>query len=163
MADVFELTLALDLHDPLSEEELAELHWHLGLGPKPEILRIVTAFPVAMEDEHGNVVVEDHPEPLLGCHGEEAFKTGGALVSALVRRQDSRSGAWALTSRQEIHPDDFERTGELLSWLATKAVDAHRCSDDGDVHLGWIRFCEEVQPKPLVVVGNGAVVWPNSF
>ncbi|MFI9237040.1 hypothetical protein [Streptomyces sp. NPDC053079] len=159
MADVFELTLTLDLLDPLSEEELAELRWHLGLGPKPEILRIVTTFPFVVEDEHGEPVVEDHPEPLLGCHGE-AFKVGGALVSALVPRQDTRRGAWALTSRQETHPDDFERTGELLSWLATKAVDAHRRSDNGDVHLGWIRFCEEVQPKPLVV-RDGVAVWPT--
>ncbi|MEV5375993.1 hypothetical protein AB0L26_08450 [Streptomyces nondiastaticus] len=159
MADIFELTLTLDLLDRFSEEELTELRWHLGLGPEPDTLRIVTNFPFVVEDEHGEPVVEDHPEPLLGRH-DEADKTGGVLMSALIRRQDTRGGAWALTSRQEIHPDDFERTGELLSWLAAKAVDAHRRFDDGDVHLGWIRFCEEIQPEPLVV-RDGAVVLPS--
>ncbi|MBO0655904.1 hypothetical protein J1792_24955 [Streptomyces triculaminicus] len=76
-----------------------------------------------------------------------------------MRRQDTRNGAWALTTRQEIHRDDFDRTGELLSWIATKAADAHRHFDGRDVHLGWIRFCEEVQPK-LLVVRDGAAVWP---
>ncbi|MDG5803852.1 hypothetical protein P9869_14475 [Streptomyces ossamyceticus] len=67
------------------------------------------------------VVLENHPEPLLGQQGE-AFKVDGALTSVLLRRQDTGSGTWALTSRQEIHPDDFERTGDLLSWLATMAA-----------------------------------------
>ncbi|ANP51654.1 hypothetical protein J2Z21_007239 [Streptomyces griseochromogenes] len=158
MADIFELMLTLDLHDAISEEELAELRWHLGLGPKPEILRIVTGFPLVVEDDHGEPVIQDHPEPLLGCDGE-ASKVGGALVSVLLPRQRTGPGAWALTSRQEIHPDDFERTGELLSWLASKAGDFHR-HPDGSVSLGWTRFCEEPQSEPLVV-RDGAVIWPS--
>ncbi|MER6612141.1 hypothetical protein [Streptomyces xantholiticus] len=80
MADIFELMLTLDLRDELSEEELAELRWHLGLGPRPKVLRIVTDFPFVVEDDHGELVIEDRPEPLLGRHGE-ASKVGGALVS----------------------------------------------------------------------------------
>ncbi|MFE0132519.1 hypothetical protein ACFWY6_13250 [Streptomyces sp. NPDC059037] len=158
MADIFELMLTLDLRDELSEEELAELRWHLGLGPQPEVLRIVPNFPFVVEDDHGELVVEDHPEPLLGHHGEAA-KVDGALVSVLLHKQDTRRDAWALTSRQEIHPDAFEAAGELLTWLANKAGDFHR-NPDGSVNLGWTRFYEERQPKPLVV-RDGLVIWPS--
>ncbi|WP_256255611.1 hypothetical protein [Streptomyces sp. MUSC 14] len=96
MSDIYELTLALDLRDALSVEELAELRWHLGAGPAPETFRIVTEFPVVVEDEHGDFVIEDHPEPLLGQHGG-GYKVGGALVSVLFRRQETGSAAWALT------------------------------------------------------------------
>ncbi|MFG2391039.1 hypothetical protein ACGFYF_19330 [Streptomyces lavendulae] len=157
MADVFELMLALDLRPDLPEPELDELRWHLGLGPEPEALRIVTAFPWVVEDDEGMPVVENHPEPLLAQRGE-AYRIGGALVSLLVRRERAGRGAWALTSRQEIHPDDFDRTGELLAWLATAAADAHR--HDGGVDLGWTRFHEERRPVPLTVRG-GAVAWPS--
>ncbi|MFD8394786.1 hypothetical protein ACFV2N_37760 [Streptomyces sp. NPDC059680] len=115
---MFELMLTLDLRDEFSEEELAG-RWHLGAGPKPETLRIVTEFPLVVEDEHGEPVIENHPEPLLASHGE-AFKMEGALVSVLERRADTGGGAWALTSRQEVHPDGFELVGELLGWLATR-------------------------------------------
>ncbi|BFO14819.1 hypothetical protein SHKM778_12070 [Streptomyces sp. KM77-8] len=158
MADIVELMLTLDLRDELSEEELAELRWHLGLGPKPETLRIVTEFPFVVEDDHGNLVIEDDPYPLLGNSGE-ASKADGALASILLRRQKTSFGTWALTSRQEIHPDEFERVGELLSWLATKAGDSHR-RHDGSVHLGWTRLCEEHQPE-LLVVRDGVVIWPS--
>ncbi|MGX4694569.1 hypothetical protein [Streptomyces sp. JNUCC 63] len=144
---MFELILALDLRDELPEEELAELRRHLGMGPKPQTLRIVTEFPVVVEDEHGEPVIEDRPEPLLGGDGA-AFKVEGALASVLLRRQDTSRGAWALTSRQEIHPDGFERAGELLSRLAIKAGDRHRRLD-GSVDLGWIRPYEDCQPEPL--------------
>ncbi|MFJ5726229.1 hypothetical protein [Streptomyces sp. NPDC093149] len=158
MADIFELMLTLDLRDELSEDELAELRWHLGLGPKPEILRIVTKFPFWDEDDNGELVVEDHPQPLLARHGE-AFKVDGALISVLLRREDTWCGAWALTSRQEIHPDQFDLTGQLLSWLATKAGDGHR-RFDGSVDLGWTRFYESRQAEPLVV-RDDVVIWPS--
>ncbi|MEU4932552.1 hypothetical protein AB0G54_39680 [Streptomyces yokosukanensis] len=155
---MFELMLTLDLRDELSEEELAELRWHLGAGPKPETLRIVTEFPLVVEDEDGQPVIENYPEPLLADHSE-AFKVEGALDSVLERREDAACGAWALTSRQEIHPDGFDLVGELLGWLATKADARHR-RFDGSVDLGWIRSYEECQPEPLLV-RDGEVVWPS--
>ncbi|MFJ9821146.1 hypothetical protein ACIRU3_39010 [Streptomyces sp. NPDC101151] len=156
MADIYELSLALNLREGLSDEELAELRWHLGLGPKPERLRIVPAFPTVVEDDRGEAVTVDDPAPLLGQHGE-AWKVDGVLVAVLLRPEDARCGTWALTVRQEIHPDEFDRTGELLSWLATKADDRHRVI--GTVRLGWTRFCESDQFEPLVV-RDGEVVWP---
>ncbi|MFF2964978.1 hypothetical protein ACFVT1_40325 [Streptomyces sp. NPDC057963] len=94
----------------------------------------------------------------MGQHGD-ASKVAGALVSVLLPKQDMRRHAWTLTSRQEIHPDDFERTGELLAWLANKTGDFHR-DPDGGVRLGRIRFHGERQPDPLVV-RDGTVVWPS--
>ncbi|TQK42299.1 hypothetical protein FBY35_3678 [Streptomyces sp. SLBN-118] len=44
MADIYELSIVLNLGEDLSNEEVAELRWHLGLGPKPEILHIVPSF-----------------------------------------------------------------------------------------------------------------------
>ncbi|MFC9931255.1 hypothetical protein [Streptomyces sp. NPDC127190] len=158
MADMFELMLALDLRDELSAGEITELRWHLGAGPQPDTFRIVTEFPVVVEDEDGEFVIEDQPEPLLGQQGG-GYKIGGALVSVLLRLRDTGQEGWALTSRQEIHPDDFERMGELLSWLAARAGERHGGSD-GEIRLGWIRFHEERLPAPLVV-RDGTVVWPS--
>ncbi|MGI5481683.1 hypothetical protein [Streptomyces lavendofoliae] len=154
MADVYELVLALDLRD-LSGAEVAELRWHLGLGPQPETLTIVRSFPVVHEDEDGRLVMAEEPVALLGHHGE-AWKVGGALTSALVGRP---SGGWALTSRQEIHPDRSGEVGELLAWLAARTTDDHRRPGD-QVRLGWIRFYEEDRPAALTV-RDGAVMWPQ--
>ncbi|MDT0453628.1 hypothetical protein [Streptomyces hesseae] len=118
----------------------------------------MTDFPFVTEGDHEELIIENRPEPLLGHHGE-ATKSGGALVSVLLRKQDTRPDAWALTSRQEIHPDDFERTGELLTWLADKAGDPHQ-NPDGSITLGWTRSHEEHQPEPLAV-HDGAVIWPS--
>ncbi|MEU5951593.1 hypothetical protein [Streptomyces sp. NPDC047525] len=153
MADIYELSIAVDLRDDVTEDEVAELRWHLGLGPQPEELTIVREFPVVREDDLGELVIEDAPEPLMGCH-DTALKVGGALTSVLLRREEG----WALTARQEIHPDGFDRVGELLAWMASKAR-AHHERFGGPVHVGWTRFHEEDRPDALTV-RNGEVVWP---
>jgi hypothetical protein len=114
MADIFGLPLTLDLADEVAEEEPAGLRWRLGPGPRPDVLRSVTEFPFVAADAHGELVIEDHPEPFLSDHGE-ASKVGGALVSDLLTRQNAWCGVWAVASRLEIRPDGFECTGELLS------------------------------------------------
>ncbi|MER6031002.1 hypothetical protein [Streptomyces sp. NPDC001851] len=157
MADIYELSLALNLREGLSDQEVAELRWHLGLGPKPERLGIVSAFPMAVEGEDGEPVVVDEPVPLLAQQGE-AWKVGGVLVSVLLSPQDTRHGTWALTVRQEIHPDEFDSTGELLTWLASRADDRHHTST-GEIRLGWTRFCDSDRFEPLAV-RNGEVGWP---
>jgi hypothetical protein len=85
MAGIFELTLTLDLSDEVAEEEPAGLRWRLGLEPNPDVLRSVTEFPCVAANYHGELVIEDHPEPFLSDHGE-ASKVGGALVSTLLTR-----------------------------------------------------------------------------
>ncbi|WP_131739868.1 hypothetical protein [Actinomadura roseirufa] len=127
MADLYEVLVTADLPDDLSDEELAELRWHLGLGPEPSTLTIVTDYaevvlgengePVA--DGHGNWVLENRPFPALAGRGP-AHRIGGALVSELTRREGNHSG-WALTSRQEIHADDFRHPVTLLDWLSDRS------------------------------------------
>ncbi|QKV91252.1 hypothetical protein HUT19_05440 [Streptomyces sp. NA02950] len=159
MSDVYELTLAMDLCDDLSEEEIAELRWHLGLGPQPERLSILSSFPVVVADESGEPQVEDQPEALLSQHGA-AWRVGGVVSSELIRRK-GRGGrrGWAMTSRQELHPDLFGPVGVLLTWLAGKADPMH-ADEDGAVHVGCLRFLEDLDPRPLVV-RNGTVGWPE--
>ncbi|MFF9572900.1 hypothetical protein [Streptomyces sp. NPDC014685] len=159
MSDIYELVLAVDLRDELSEQEVAELRWHLGAGPQPDRLSIVTDFPVVTEDESGEWVVEDEPSPLLATDGG-AWRVGGALCSALVVRDESPRKGWALTARQEIHPDEFEKLGELLGWLAARAHENHRFPDDTTVRLGHLRFYENLIPDVLEVK-DGRVVWPT--
>ncbi|MFJ7200194.1 MULTISPECIES: hypothetical protein [unclassified Streptomyces] len=158
MSDVYELAISVELRDALSEQELAELRWHLGIGPRPERLSIVTRFPVVVEDELRGPVVEDEPRPLLGGIGP-ARRVGGVLGSALAGRADLPRKGWSLTSRQEIHPDEFEQVGELLGWLAARFQDAHLLAD-GAVSIGCLRFHEDVTPKALKVA-NGQIVWPS--
>lgn len=157
VSDIYELAVSVDLRDELSEPELVELRWHLGIGPRPERLSIVTDFPVVVEDEAGEPVIEDEPRPLLAGSGA-AWRIGGVLCSALAGRADLPRKGWSLASRQEIHPDEFEKAGELLCWLAGRVHDTHR-QLDGVVSIGHLRFHESLMPEELQVA-NGQIVWP---
>ncbi|MEV8022095.1 hypothetical protein AB0O76_38430 [Streptomyces sp. NPDC086554] len=156
MADIYEVAVALDLGGDLSEGEIAELQWHLGAGPEPGRLGIVREFPVVVVNDFGEPVVENEPAPLLAGRGA-AWKVGGVLTSELVRQADG----WALTARQEVHPDDWDRLGELLGWLAVRASDRHQRAD-GSVHVGSIRFYEADKAEPLTVRG-GRTAWPEGI
>jgi hypothetical protein len=157
MSDVYELAISVDLRDELSEPELAELRWHLGLGPQPERLSVVTEFPIVVEYEAGQPVVENEPRPLLAGSGA-ARRIGGVLGSTLVGRADLPWKAWSLTSRQEAHPDDFDKVGELLRWLAERVHNTHRHMDDV-VSIGHLRFHESLAPE-VIEVANGQIAWP---
>ncbi|MFB7982586.1 hypothetical protein [Streptomyces vinaceus] len=155
---MYEMTVAIDLRDEISEQELAELCWHLGIGPRPERLSIITQFPVVVEDESGMPVIEDDPYPLLAGHGA-AWQVGGVLCSELAPRANQPRNGWSLTSRQEVHPDEFGKVGELLRWLAAKAHGRHRLGD-GTVRVGSLRFYETDVPEVLQVE-SGQVNWPT--
>ncbi|MCX4736715.1 hypothetical protein [Streptomyces sp. NBC_01363] len=157
MSDVYELAISVDLRDELSEQELAELRWHLGIGPQPERLSIVTAFPIVVVDEAGDPVIEDEPRPLL-AGGGVAWRVGGVLGSALADRADLPRKGWSLTSRQEIHPDEFEQVGELLCWLAARVHDTDRLAGDV-VPIGGLKHLEALTPDVIEVV-NGQIAWP---
>ncbi|MEU5555354.1 hypothetical protein AB0H47_04430 [Streptomyces globisporus] len=150
MSDIQELTLTVDLRDGLPERQLAELRWHLGLGPQPGHLTVVTDFPYVVVDDDGVPQVENEPRPLLAGSGP-AWRTTGALCSALVARDGLPGGGWALTSRTEIHPDGAEEVGALLRWLAEHVHDTHR-RDDGTVRIGYYRAHEDLTPTPLEVI-----------
>ncbi|MFF3014784.1 hypothetical protein [Streptomyces sp. NPDC057939] len=156
MSDFHELMIAVDLREEISEAELADLRWHLGMGPRPESLSIVTDFPVVVEDDSGAPVIEDDPYPLLAEQGP-AWRVGGVLFSALASRADLPRKGWSLTSRQEIHPDQFEKVGELLCWLAGRADTSH-LRENGAVRVGFLRFQETDVPAALRVE-DGQVNW----
>ncbi|MQS17801.1 hypothetical protein F7Q99_37835 [Streptomyces kaniharaensis] len=152
MSDIYELMVTVDLRDELSEQQVAELRWHLGLGPQPERLTVVADFPVAVVDDDGHPAVENDPRPLLAADGP-AWKVGGVLGAALAARTDPPRRGWSVTARAELHPDDSEQVGELLCWLAERAHDTHRLAD-GAVRLGYYRWHEDLTPYPLKVT-NG--------
>ncbi|MEV7232155.1 hypothetical protein AB0M79_34895 [Polymorphospora sp. NPDC051019] len=159
MSDVFELVLNLNLRDDLTDAELASLRWFLGLGVRPENLSILAESPIAIVDGG------EESRPVLAGRGA-AWKTGGALVSELVRR--GNPAGWAITSRQELHPDEFDEVLALLSWLADRADYPYR-DHDGTVRsggcgnvVGYLRFYEDVDPTVLTIRG-GIISWPSEY
>lgn len=82
MADIYEFVITMNLRDGPSDDEIADLRWHPGLGPQPERLTILTAFPVVTIDD-GQPRMDDDPRPVLAQRGA-AWKVGG-WPSALVR------------------------------------------------------------------------------
>lgn len=159
MADAYDFFLTLDLKDDLSEDEVAELRWHLGLGPQPARLCIITEFPEAVlndagqpADGTGEVTWENAPYPVLAQRGP-AWRIGGAAVSELARRERPRPG-WALTTRQALHPDEFPNVDKLLGWLAS-----HADHDRGHAqYAGFERFYEDDGITTLLVIKDGEIV-----
>ncbi|MEU5639023.1 hypothetical protein [Streptomyces milbemycinicus] len=157
MADIYDLILSVNLPDTLSDAEISELRWHLGLAPQPATpLSLVTDYAEPLigddgqpeEDEQGNWLMSYEPYPVLAAKGP-AHRAGGVLLSAL---EPETRGGWALTSRQEFHPDELGRVDELLLWLHERAVN----SLDFQCH---VRFYEEDTFAPVSVT-EGEVIWP---
>jgi hypothetical protein len=127
MADLFEVLLIAELPVDLPEAELAELRWHLGLGPEPEQFTIVTdALPVVTADDDGEPLPEgqwtvEHL-PLLAGRGAADARIGGVQFSELARREGRQGTNWAVTSRQVLHPDDHALLAQLLRWLEQRVV-----------------------------------------
>ncbi len=123
MADIYELQLALHLPGSLAPDDLALLRWHLGLD--------------------GGRQGDGHEHPLWEARGA-ALRIGGALVGEL----HSTGAQWALTVRQETHPDEFDDLRGIVQWLGA------RTTTIGTV--GYLRFHEAVLPDVLIAEG-GAV------
>ncbi|MFC4536695.1 hypothetical protein [Sphaerisporangium dianthi] len=151
MGDMYELVLSVDIRAEITDDELAELRWHLGLGPRPERLPIGTdrymeTYPLGDPDDPDCEWEDVEPEPVFAQRGA-APRVGGALVAELVARE--RSDGWALTVRQEVHPDDFYRLRTLLEWFGRCSVDEHAGGIESFV--GHMRFYESVEIAPLVL------------
>ncbi|WP_067480745.1 hypothetical protein [Actinomadura hibisca] len=118
MADSFELLLSAELPPSLSADEVAELSWHTGAGPQPDALTIVSDFTEVFVDDDGRFEYENLPRPLLGPP-RAAWRIGGVCHAALLPKE---KGGWALSARQELHPDDFDLFNGLLRWLKEHAT-----------------------------------------
>ncbi|MGB3444147.1 MAG: hypothetical protein WBA97_35870 [Actinophytocola sp.] len=159
MADSYEIVLAMDIRADLTDDELAELRWHLGQGPLPERLPIGTdqylpAFPLGDPGDPGCEWETAEPEPLFARHGP-AHHIGGALVAVLADRETPRSRS--LTVRQELHPDEFYSLRTILDWLGR-----HSTRDSGEHYLGHLRFYENTETTPLVL-SNGTIAVPEEI
>jgi hypothetical protein len=156
VSDVHDLLLVLDLRAGLPDDELDEVRWHLGLGPQPERLTAVTDFDevvldddgAPVQDETGRIRVASMPRPLLAQRGA-TWRTGGALCGRLEPRRD---GGWALLSRQELHPDDFDRVARLLAWLAA------RTRPGSAPFAGYLRHLEDDGAGELLSIVDGELV-----
>ncbi|MFI7533256.1 hypothetical protein [Streptosporangium sp. NPDC049376] len=162
MGDVYELVLSADIRADVTDDELAELRWHVGEGPRPEWLpigsdRYVETYPLGDPDDPDCEWENAEAEPVFAQRGA-ARRVGGALVAELVARE--RSDGWALTVRQELHPDDFYRLRTLLDWLGRCSVDAH--AGGAGFFVGYLRFHESVEIAPLVL-SNGRIHVPEDI
>lgn len=117
VSDLYELQLSLDLPNSLPAADLALLRWHLGEG--------------------GGEPQAPDSYPLLSARGPAA-RIGGTLVGDLARSERG----WALTARQEVHPDEFDQLRELVEWLA------RRTSTFGTI--GYLRFLQHDIPDVLI-------------
>lgn len=126
MSDLYELQLSLDLPGSLPTSDLAQIRHHLGEGGNqtPE-----TSDPLA-------------ENPLLSARGP-AHRIGGTLVGELL----PGPRGWALTVRQEVHPDEFDALRTLLTWLATRTTTVGT--------IGHVRFLESDAPDALIATPNG--------
>ena len=162
MGDVYELVLTIDVRADISPAELAELRWHVGDGPQPDPLPMGTGavratFPLGDPRDPDCEWEDAPPEPLFAGRGG-ARRTGGALVAELVEREDP--DGWALTVRQELHPDDFHALRALLAWLGPHSARAHDAGVPRGV--GHLRFHESTEHTPLVLL-NGRIRVPDAL
>ncbi|WP_433362562.1 hypothetical protein [Streptosporangium sp. CA-115845] len=162
MGDIYELVLSVDIRADVTDDELAELRWHVGQGPRPERLpigtdRYVETYPLGDPDDPDCEWEDAEAEPVFARRGA-AWRVGGALVAELVARE--RSDGWALTVRQELHPGDFYRLRTLLDWLGRCSVGAN--AGGVESFVGYLRFHESAEIAPLVLV-DGRIRVPEDI
>ncbi|GII01103.1 hypothetical protein [Planobispora takensis] len=161
MGDIYELVLSMDIRADITDDELAELRWHVGVGPRPERLPFGTdnyldAYPLGDPNDPDCEWETAEPEPAFAQRGA-AWKVGGALVAELVRRE--QPDGWSLTVRQELHPDAFYQLRTLLAWLGRSSLNAHAAGIE--FFVGHLRFYESVEIAPLILL-DGRIRVPSA-
>lgn len=162
VGDIYEVVLTMDIRADVTDDELAELRWHVGQGSRPERLPIrgdnyLATFPLGDPHDPDCEWETAEPEPAFPQRGA-AWNVGGALVAELVRREES--DGWSLTVRQEFHPDDFYQLRTLLDWLGRCSVNAQ--ISDIAFFVGYMRFYENAEIAPLVLL-NGRIRVPEDI
>jgi hypothetical protein len=162
MGDMYEVVLAMDIRADVTDDELAELRWHVGQGPRPERLTMGTdsylnTHPLGDPDDPDCEWDTDEPAPAFDGRGAGS-QIAGARVAELVRREDP--DGWSLTVRQEFHPDWFYQLRSLLDWLGPHSVNAN--VSDIPFFVGYMRYCDSTEIEPLVLL-NGRIGLPESI
>lgn len=156
---MYEFMVSMDLRGELTDDEVAELRWHLGLGPRPERLTIITTFSEIVigedgrpvEDERGDWVYEDRPRPVWDLVQAGTSKIGGAAVSAFDLHDDRYGRRWGLTCRWAVHPEDCAEVGKLFGWLVGRCVGDER-------FFGYLRWYEEDWPDTRLGIADGTLM-----
>jgi hypothetical protein len=152
VADAYEVLLTIDLRDDLSDAELAEVRWHLGLGPQPaEVTIVTTTYPVPADDGSWPEV----PLPVLARKGAPTH-VHGVQFSAITRRDSFGPPGWGITARQEVHVDAIEDVRTFVEWLVRWHADQ---SDVGSSFIGYLRRYDWDRPSFITADGY-EVDWP---
>ena len=162
MGDMYEVVLTMDIRADVTGDELAELRWHVGQGPRPERLTMGTdnylnTRPLGDPSDPDCEWDTDEPAPAFTLRGA-GWKIEGALVAELVRREGP--DGWSLTVRQEFHPDEFYQLRSMLNWLGPHSVNAN--VNDIPFFVGYMRFYENDEITPFVLL-NGRIGLPESI
>lgn len=150
MADRYELVLDVDLAPILTEDELAELRWHVGRSPQPDRLvlgtdKFLPAFPLGDPTDPDCEWETADPEPLFAA----------AEPDAPAADLTSRTPAgWHLKARQEFHPDSFPALRAFLEWLGPRVTEPGQ--------IGHLRSYEDTEPEP-VLAENQTIILPPAL
>lgn len=160
VADIFEFVLSMDLRTDITDDELAELRWHVGQGPRPERLPLgsdnyLPTHPLGDPEDPDCEWETEEPAPAFARRGG-AGKVGGALVAELVARE--QPDGWSLTVRQEAHPDEFYQLRTLLDWLGRNSLDA--AAGGIPFFVGYLRCYESTEVEPLIL-SDGRIRLPE--
>ncbi|MGP3916698.1 hypothetical protein [Nonomuraea sp. 10N515B] len=112
MADIYELVLSVDIRADVTDDELAELRWHVGQGARPERLpigtdRYVETYPLGDPDDPDCEWEDAEPAPVFAQRGA-ARRVGGALVAELAARESAAIAPLALLNGRIRVPEDIE-------------------------------------------------------
>ncbi|MFB8003841.1 hypothetical protein [Nocardia sp. NPDC056000] len=135
----YHMQLSIRLSAELTRNEIDELRWHLGLGPRL----------------HGPLQVTD---------GVNLFEQGPGFrrddPDLTVELSPHEDGGWLLTAWQEPDASEIEQFWPLFCWLAEKA-DSSAADADGSICVGRMRFADESEWKNRITVYRGCIEYPR--
>ncbi|SUA44979.1 Uncharacterised protein [Nocardia africana] len=133
----YHMQLSVRLTAEMTETEIAELRWYLGLGSQPPRY-------VDLADSVDLV-------PRFRAHHPDS----PVLFVDLTALDD---GGWLLSAWQEPAPEDVDRLEPLFVWLASHA-DATEITPEGWVYLGHLRFYDEPEWTYRITVYRNRVFY----
>lgn len=133
------MQLEIDLSAEVTDDEIAELRWHLRLGPRPK----------------QSLQLTDEVNLFYQCSSRRGDDP--ALTVDLSPRQ---AGGWRLTAWQEPEPAEVDQLVPLFRWLEQRA-DPTAVNDNGSVCLGRVRFYDEDDWTHSLLMVGGSLRYPR--